>query len=231
MKVVIRNDIVNLAKYLVPALLCLFATMVLAAQVTYKIGHYGFQVPKENVVDLSPWHWIKSIGGLDKNTGSFMFQLSGSLVGAEVNEYMARIDNLDKPVVGALYLINEVERNRMNDPSSLADLWHARNGYEDREVVFDEESGYYFVFEKKGYRGIFQVFSKAPESDLPKEKQDFFVTSCSGLNSEEIHRATCNIKVLYKPDLMLSYSLSFKNLKAHHQVEALLRQTLSEWEI
>lgn len=207
----------------------LFAPVVLSAQVSYNVGPHGFNVPEENSLNSSYWHGVKSLVGLDESVKNFMFHFPGATVKSTVDGYIAKIDSKDQKIIGAIYLIDSTERNRVQDPSNLADLWYARNGYEYREVYFDENSRYYFVYEKEGYRGMFHVFSQPPRFELPPNKKDFHIAVCSGSNLTEIRNTSCTVKFLYKPDLLVSFSLSFENLKNQKDVKSFIEKHLLTW--
>lgn len=214
--------------------LCLVACFSLASnafggEVIYKIGSYTFNVPKENVPDLSPWGWIKSVAGLDEDVDSFIFEFSGVEVQSDIKDYVAKKGPIDQKVIGAMYHTNDVERKRFFDTQKFSDIWYAKNGYERREVQFDKESGYYFVYEREGYRGLFYVFSKPPESELPSDKADFFIAICSGSSLTELKHVRCKSQLLFKPDLAVDFSVPLENLKVQSQVVAFLKERFSEW--
>jgi hypothetical protein len=205
------------------------ASNAAGGDVNYSLGSYTFEVPKENIPDLSPWGWLRSLAGLDQEVDSFVFEFAGSEVDSAVEGYSLADESKEQKLVGAVYLIDDKERAELSDPSKLSDIWHARNGFEDREVVLDEHSGFYFVYERRGYRGMFYVFSKPPEARLPGKREDFFVAVCSGSSTTELKHVSCSSKFLLDPDLMVDFSVPLGKLKLQPQVRAFLADTLSEW--
>lgn len=197
--------------------------------VIYNVGEHKFEVPKSNVPNLSPWTWIKSIAGLDEDVSSFIFEFGGEEAGQYVNGYVAEEGSINQKVIGAVYPLNEKDRAQFFDISQYADLWYARNGYEEREIVLDKQSGYYFVFEQKGYRGMFYVFSKYPESTFPESLEEFFVAVCSGSSLKELKHVRCKSRFLPFEDIQVDFSIPLKNLKYYSDVKAFLDKQVSVW--
>lgn len=206
---------------------CFFSTFSLGGDIHYKVGPHGFKVPQENTLNSTGWRWLRSMIGLDESVGSFMFTIDPIL--SEVDSNNSRtVRNVNK-ITGSVYLVNSVERERLNDFIKLADLWNARNGYERREVVFDEASGYYFIFEREGYRGIFYVFSQSPSSEMPPNKDEFYIAICSGSSITEIRHASCKIRLFIAPDLQVNFSIPFEHIGRQERVKACIKNSLLKW--
>ncbi|WP_447894312.1 hypothetical protein [Vreelandella sp. GE22] len=197
--------------------------------VKYGVGPYVFELPKENSPKLSFLKWIESLSGIDKEVDSFLFYFDGEEIASIVDSYAVRVGSKKKDVTGAVYFINDVERERFYSSRELEDLWYAVNRFKDREVVFDEVSGYYFVYEKKGYRGLFYVLSQSPSGRLPDNKNDFFIASCYGSSSTEIRDVSCTHKFLLNPDIMVSFSFSIESIKAQSEIKSYLEDRLMSW--
>ncbi|WKD50582.1 hypothetical protein [Microbulbifer spongiae] len=201
------------------------------SEVVYNIGAHKFSVPQKNIPDLSPWSWVKSIVGLDQNVDSFIFEFSGDEVKSHVGAYTRKNNSLDQKIIGAVYHVSQDEKERFDVPRKYSNLWYATNGYDSREVSFDERSGYYFVYEKKGYRGKFYVFSKPPEGELPESMDDFFVAICSGSSTTELRHVSCPKQFFIADDLLVDFSVSLGNLASLVNVVSFLRATFAEWKI
>ena len=212
-------------------LICVTLPQVaLSAEVTYNVGSHTFVVPKNNIPDLSPWGWIKSVAGLDEDVDSFIFEFAGEDIQPYVKGYVPEKNSIDQKVIGAIYHVDSIERARFYDVKKYADIWYANHGYDAREVVRDQSSGYYLVYEKEGYRGTFYVFSKPPEGAIPGNKEDFLVASCSGSSVTELKHVGCSKQFLLDDDLMVDFSISLENLKSQGSVTSFLEEKFAEWE-
>lgn len=200
------------------------------SEVIYNIGEHKFSIPKKNIADLSPFYWINSVVGLDQNVDSFIFEFSGDEINQYIGTYIPRINSINQKVIGGVYRVNRLEKSRYDDTERYANIWYANNGYEDREVSFDERSGYYFVYEKKGYRGLFYIFSMQPEGVIPATKDDFFVASCSGSSSTELRHVSCSKEFFIADDLLVRFSVSLENLAYLVSIVSFLKEKFSEWE-
>jgi hypothetical protein len=201
------------------------------SEVIYNIGAYKFSVPQKNIPDLSPWSWVKSVVGLDQEVDSFIFEFSGDEIKSHVGAYTPTKNSLDQKVIGAVYHVSQDEKNRFDAPEKYSNLWYAIKGYGSREVLFDENSGYYFVFEKTGYRGLFYVFSRPPEGELPASIDDFFVAGCSGSSTSELRHVSCSKQIFIADDLVVDFSVSLENLVSLVNVVSFLRTTFAEWRV
>jgi hypothetical protein len=206
-------------------------TVSFGSDVIYKIGEHKFSIPKKNIADLSPFYWINSLAGLDQNVDSFIFEFSGDEIMQNISAYIPRINSIDKKIIGLVYRVNQVEKIRHYDTDEYANIWYAINGYENREVSFDERSGYYFVYEKKGYRGLFYIFSTPPEGVLPATKDDFFVASCSGSSLTELRHVSCSKHFFIADDLVVRFSVSLENLVSIENAVLFIKTKFAEWRI
>jgi hypothetical protein len=207
----------------------LLANNSMSDSVTYKVADRKFEVPKSNVPDLSPWVWIKSIVGLDEDVSSFIFEFSAKEAQQYVSGYVTRDGNIDQKIIGAVYPLNEKDSIQFLDVSQYENIWYAKNGYEKREVIFDKQSGYHFVFEQKDYRGMFYVFSKYPESTLPTDLDEFFVAVCSGSSLKELKHVRCSSKFIIFNDTQIDFSIPLKNLKFYNDIRMFLDKKISAW--
>lgn len=201
------------------------------SEVIYNIGAHKFSVPQKNIPDLSPWSWVKSVVGLDQDVDSFIFEFSGDEIKSHIGAYAPTRNSLDQKVIGAVYHVSQDEKNRFDAPEKYSNLWYANNGYDSREVSFDERSGYYFVYEKRGYRGKFYVFLKPPEGELPASMDDFFVAICSGSSTTELRHVSCSKQIFIADDLVVDFSISLENLVSLVNVVSFLRATFAEWRV
>lgn len=209
---------------------CSLPSNSFGSEVIYNIGEHKFSIPKKNIADLSPFYWINSVVGLDQNVDSFIFEFSGNEIKRNISAYIPRIKAIDNKIIGRVYLVNQVEKTRFYDTEIYANIWYANDGYENREVYFDERSGYYFVYEKKGYRGLFYIFSMQPDGVLPANKDDFFVAGCSGSSLTELQHVSCSKQFFIADDLVVSFSVSLENLVSLESIVSFLKGKFSEWE-
>ncbi|WP_300433126.1 hypothetical protein [uncultured Thalassolituus sp.] len=204
-----------------------FTQISFGSEVTYNIGAHKFSLPQKNIPDLSPWSWVRSLVGLDQYVDSLVFEFSGDEINSHIGVSTPTRKSLDQEVTGAMYHVSQDEKDRFDFPGKYSNLWYATNGYGSREVLFDENSGYYFVFEKAGYRGLFYVFSRPPEGELPASMDDFFVAICSGSSITELRHVSCSKQVFIADDLVVDFSLSLRNLVSIEKVVVFLRTTFA----
>lgn len=208
---------------------CFFSAAALGGGVYYKIGPHEFKIPQENALDSTGWHWLRSMVGLDESVSSFMFSFTTDTMLSTMENHRTESVRNNSKIIGSVYLVNRVERERSNDLNKLTDLWYAREGYERREVIFDDASGYYFVFEREGYRGMFYVFSKPPESDIPSHKEEFYMAICSGSSVAEIKHASCKVRFFIEPDLQVNFSVPIEYLGKQERIKNYIKESLLEW--
>ena len=201
------------------------------SEVFYKIDSHKFSVPQENIPDLSPWSWVKSVIGLEQDVESFIFEFSGDEVKSYASVYISKKNSIDQKIIGAVYHVNPDEKERFDEPEKYSNLWYATNSYASRKVMFDESSGYYLVYEKTDYRGKFYVFSRPPEGELPASMDDFFVAACSGSSTTELRHVICSKQFFIADDLVVDFSISLDNLASLVDVVSFLRTMFAEWEI
>jgi len=208
-----------------------FPQISFGSEVIYSIDTHKFSVPQKNIPDISPWSWLKSLVGLDQDVESFIFEFSGDEIKSHVDAYTPTRNSLDQKIIGAIYHVSQNEKSRFYTPEKYSNLWYATKGYGSREVLFDENSGYYFVFEKKGYRGLFYVFSRPPEGELPASIDEFFVAGCSGSSTTELRHVSCSTQIFIAHDLVVDFSVSLENLASLVSVISFLKATFSEWRV
>jgi len=195
-----------------------FSGTASGSEVVYNLDPYTFKVPKNNIPNLSSWVSLKSVVGLDEDVNSFSFEFSDA--GAQLNSV--------EKILGAVYKITLEEYKNYFDSQRFSDLWYGENGYENKEVVFDEASGYYFIYESKSNKSRFYVFSKVPDLTLPAKKDDFFIAICSGI--VKLKRITCTSQFLYADDLLVDFSIPVQDLEDYSKSVDFIKNTLSKWQ-
>jgi len=211
-------------------LLSLVSVCVDASEVQYKIGEEKFSIPSSYVVNLSPWGWLKSISGLDEDVSSVLVEFPESEMKLKVSDYIEGNSGIENTVSVEVTYYDELARKRFLDTSVFSDIWNATKLNSDREVLHDDVSQLYFVFEKNGYRGLFDVFSVRPIGDLPVDREDFYVASCSSSSVSEIKHAGCNRRLLFRPNIMINIGFSFSNLRYIKDIEVYVLNNLNAWQ-
>ena len=210
---------------------CLFflTSDVDATEVHYKIGSESFNVPSSYVVDLSPWSWLKTVSGLDENVNSAFVEFPESEIKLKVSDYVEGSHGVENTVSVEIIYYDTLARKRFLDTSVFFDMWHAKNLNSNREVMHDDVSQFYFIFEKNGYRGLFDVYSIMPIGNLPADREEFYVASCSSSSVSEIKHAGCNRRMLFGSNIMINIGFSFSNLKNIKEIEKYVLSNLNKW--
>lgn len=201
-----------------------------ASEVQYKIGDEKFSIPSSYVANLSPWGWLKSISGLDEGVSSVLVEFPESKMKSNISGYIEGDSGIENTVSVEVTYYDELARKRFLDTSVFSDIWSAKKSNSNREVLYDDVSKLYFVFEKSGYRGLFTVFSVEPIGNLPVDREDFYVASCSSSSVSEIKHAGCNRRLLFRPNIMINIGFSFSNLRYIKEIEAYILNNLNVWQ-
>lgn len=202
-----------------------------ASDIDYVIGKHRLKVPSQNVVDSSSFHWLKSIVGLDEDVSSFIFTFNTKYVERFIEGYNLNSECANGELSGSVADFSRESIEKFNSPEQYRALWEGTLDYDDREVIRDDVTGYYFVFASKGYRGMFYIFSEDPNTlkELPSSKWDFFIASCSGSSLKEFRNVTCNRQLLKYDDLLINYSFSLHNLKYKKELDFFIINQIDSW--
>lgn len=207
-------------------LLSIFSVRVSAeSQVTYTLGGMSMEVPTKELVDVSPWLWLKSLAGLDVNADGFIFELDPK----NVEGY--KLKHSQSKIVGSVSDFSNESLLKFSESSDYEALWYAQLDFKDREIIKNEESGTYLVYASKGYRGMFYVFSTFPNKDqkLPNNKWDFLVAICSGSSVSEHKSVSCSRQLLVQDKLLVNYSFSLENLSLQKKLDFYIREKVISW--
>ncbi|GEM77577.1 hypothetical protein [Vibrio sagamiensis] len=196
---------------------------VSASEIQYKIGGKNFSFPSSYIVDLSPWGWLKSIGGLDEEVNSVYLEFSSS-------EIKLRNLGIRRSIFVSVEYYADLAKKRYLDTSRWSSIWYAKNHDSDREVLFDDLSQFYFIFEKHGYRGLFDIFSVMPTGELPVNRDDFYVATCDSSSISEIKHSGCTRQLLID-DLMIEIGFPFHYLSHIQDIETFVISKLNAWEV
>ncbi|WP_025820170.1 hypothetical protein [Shewanella marina] len=195
------------------------------SKANYIVGSIPMKVPLTELVDISPWLWLKSFSGLDANVDGFIFELDPKCIDGETLKYP------QLKIVGSVSDFSNENLIKFSDSSDYETLWYAQLDFEDREIIKYEELEIYFVYASKGYRGMFYIFSSFPDKEkkLPHNKWDFLVAICSSSSVSEHKNVSCNRQILVQDKLLVNYSFSLENLPFQQKLDSYIRNKVISW--
>ena len=203
---------------------------VSASEIQYKIGGKNFSFPSSYIVDLSPWGWLKSIYGLDEEVNSVFLEFSSSEIKLRNDVHIDDGLGIRRSIFVSVEYYADLAKKRYLDTSRWSSIWYAKNYDSDREVLFDDLSQFYFIFEKHGYRGLFDIFSVMPTGELPVNRDDFYVATCDSSSISEIKHSGCTRQLLID-DLMIEIGFPFHYLSHIQDIETFVISKLNAWEV
>jgi len=203
-------------------------------EVSIKTPSSEFHVPKKNIPELGYLSWIFSIPGLDKDGREFLVEFSAEEVAAKIPDYVKENGGIEQKLTVRISVLSLAELTRARTEHSYSKLWSAIDGYQDREIIRDDELGLYKAYGSKGYRGSWELLSVFPDSSkpTPKDKDSFWVASCfsAGKLGDDNKFALCSSQFLVN-DLVVDYSIIDKNLKNRKAIVQFLHEKILAWRL
>lgn len=230
--------ILLIAVLLIPTAIVVGSHIFQGEKQTYDILGNKYCVPKNNLVDPSPFWWIYQIEGLDESRPSIMYHFEGDELAQKIKDYSPWNGEVSQSVSGLVSYLTPLEIERARKEHPWGSLWSGTKAHQERSFEKHQLSGLYIVYEFSN-KETWYLF-KVPPSDIlppPKNRNEFVVGGCQNIgrvmrsNGKPIHdhqQTLCNGSFMLG-QVDVSYSFSMDNVHLLPEIEKFLMTKLAEW--